>query len=54
MLTLRCFIAEERLAVSTELRTAINDRFAAEGIEISYPQRDLHVEFKGPLQIQRG
>lgn len=54
MLTLRCFIAEERLAVSTELRAAINDRFAAEGIEISYPQRDLHVEFKGPLQIQRG
>ena len=54
MLTLRCFIAEERLAVSTELRTAINDRFAAEGIEISYPQRDLHVNFNGPLQIQRG
>lgn len=52
MLTLRCFIAEERQATSTALRIAISDRFAAEGIEISTPQRDLLVTFNNPLQLQ--
>lgn len=53
LLTLRCYVAEERLRVSTELRLAINEQLAAAGIDIAFPQRDLHVEFKGPLQLAR-
>ena len=52
MLTLRCFIAEERQATSTALRIAISDRFAAEWIDISTPQRYLLVTFNNPLQLQ--
>lgn len=53
LLTLRCYVAEERLRVATELRLAINEQLAAAGIDIAFPQRDLHVEFKGPLQLSR-
>lgn len=42
---LRVFVAEirDRLPVSTELATQIHRRFRAEGIEIPFPQVDLHV-----------
>ena len=45
-------MAEERPRAWTELRTVINDKFAEAGIVISFPQRDVHLDTLGPLQIQ--
>lgn len=44
-LVVRCFLTslENRLGTIHELHTAINDRFGEMGIEIAFPQRDLHV-----------
>jgi potassium-dependent mechanosensitive channel len=44
-LVVRCFLGalDERLQTLHELNTSINDRFAAEGIEIAFPQRDLRI-----------
>jgi small-conductance mechanosensitive channel len=33
----------ERLSTTHDLHTQINDRFAKEGIEIAFPQQDLHI-----------
>jgi potassium efflux system protein len=52
LLTLRCYGAEQRLVAWTELRNRINDKFAAAGIEISFPQRDVHLDTRGPLQVE--
>ncbi|SMP73759.1 potassium efflux system protein [Neorhodopirellula lusitana] len=44
-LLLRAFLPtlDNRLQVITELHTAINRSFRAAGLEIAYPQRDLHI-----------
>ncbi|WP_164102646.1 mechanosensitive ion channel domain-containing protein [Candidatus Laterigemmans baculatus] len=44
-LVVRCFLTslEARLQIIHELHTAIHDRFKEEGIEIPFPQRDLHI-----------
>lgn len=44
-LTLRAFLAnlDVRLLTLHELHTRIHQRFNVEGIEISFPQRDLHI-----------
>ncbi len=44
-LVLRCYLAdlENRLGSIHELHTQINQVFHAEGIEIAFPQRDLHL-----------
>lgn len=44
-LNLRCYLPslEKRLITSHELHTVIHKRFAEEGIEIPFPQRDLHL-----------
>lgn len=44
-LTLRCYLPnlERRLIAIHELHTEINRRFNAAGIEIAFPQRDLHI-----------
>lgn len=43
--TIRCFLPDldRRLATTHELHSQIHERFAKEGIEIPFPQRDLHV-----------
>jgi potassium-dependent mechanosensitive channel len=48
---LRFFLREidELLRVSSDLRFAIKKAFAEAGIEIPYPQRDLHIRGVGPL-----
>jgi potassium efflux system protein len=44
-LQLRVFLPnmENRIGTITELHTTIDKRFAAAGIEIAFPQRDIHV-----------
>ena len=56
-LLLRAFLPtmDNRLQVITELHTAINRSFRASGLEIAYPQRDLHIRTMAgasPLAIQ--
>ena len=42
---LRCYIAsmDARLDTIHELHEGVHDRFNQEGIEIAFPQRDLHI-----------
>jgi potassium efflux system protein len=55
-LVLRCYLPnlDNRLSVITELHTAIDQAYKEAGIEISFPQQDIHVRtsppewFKGP------
>ncbi|MBL8820083.1 MAG: mechanosensitive ion channel [Planctomyces sp.] len=44
-LVLRCFLPnlDHRAKVITQLHTTINERLKLAGIEIAYPQRDLHI-----------
>lgn len=44
-IVLRFYLAnlDRRLAVIHEVHTDINDRFNAAGVEIAFPQRDLHI-----------
>ena len=44
-LVVRCYLTtlENRLSTIHDLHTAINDRFNEAGIEIAFPQRDLHL-----------
>ena len=53
-LTLRCFVGtqEARMPTLTELHKAINDKFNAAGIVISFPQRDVHIDTTQPLDIR--
>ncbi|WP_295451801.1 mechanosensitive ion channel domain-containing protein [uncultured Thiodictyon sp.] len=39
-------------AVVTELRHTISERFAQEGHEIAFPQRDVHLDAKSPIRVQ--
>ncbi len=49
-LTVRCFLGslETRLQTIHELNTTINERFNQEKIELSFPQRDLHIRSLPP------
>ena len=51
LLWLRCYASEERPLAFTRLRLAINDKFAAAGIEISFPQQDVHLDLNAPIEI---
>ena len=53
-LVLRCYLdaVDIRIGVTTELHQAIYDRFAENGIEIAFPQRDVHLLQREPLDIR--
>ncbi|MEA3278452.1 MAG: mechanosensitive ion channel [Pseudomonadota bacterium] len=53
-LLLRCFVgsAELRYPTISALNEAINDKFNSAGINIAFPQRDLHLDTIRPLRVQ--
>jgi len=53
-LVLRCYLPtlDNRLSTITALHTVINDKFAAAGIGIAFPQRDVHLVTTGPLEVR--
>jgi potassium efflux system protein len=53
-LVLRCFVdsVDLRFTIASELNEAINEKFAAAGITIAFPQRDVHVDTQGPLRVR--
>ncbi|RKT45345.1 mechanosensitive ion channel domain-containing protein [Thiocapsa rosea] len=53
-LSLRAYIEdiEHRVAITSELNMAINRTFREAGIVIAYPQRDLHLDTRGPLRVR--
>lgn len=53
-LNLRCYLAtvENRLITISELHQAINEKFNSAGVEIAFPQRDIHLDTTRPLDIR--
>ncbi|MDH3439005.1 MAG: mechanosensitive ion channel, partial [Betaproteobacteria bacterium] len=53
-LALRCYMPtlDGRLGVITELHAAIDAAFKEAGIEIAFPQRDVHFDTKQPLEVR--
>ncbi len=53
-LVLRCYLEtlEFRLLTTTELHTAINQKFNEAGIVIAFPQRDVHLDTTQPLEVR--
>jgi potassium efflux system protein len=53
-LVLRSYLGslDNRIATITALHQAIYDKFHAAGIEISFPQRDLHLSASHPLEVR--
>ena len=51
---LRCFVddLDQMIITRSSLHELINSKFAEAGIEISFPQRDVHLDTSGPLEIQ--
>jgi len=52
--TLRCYLPsmEKRLATINELHMAIDKLFREAGITIAFPQRDVHLDVSGPLNVR--
>ena len=52
-LTMRAYLndVDKRLATLTDLHQAILDKFRVAGIEISFPQRDVHLDASRPLEF---
>ncbi len=55
LLVLRAFLPrlDQRLPCMHYLHNAINDKFQRHGIEIAFPQMDIHVRDFAPLAVQR-
>ncbi len=53
-LELRCFVGVQshRLPAITNLHEVINRNFNEAGISISFPQRDVHLDASGPLNVR--
>jgi potassium efflux system protein len=54
LLTLRCFIGsvDDRLPATSDLHQAIDQKFREAGLSIAFPQRDIHLDMSGPLDIR--
>ena len=54
LLNLRAFLPsmDERTSTVTGLHMMINDKFNEAGIEISFPQRDVHIDGLGPIDVR--
>ena len=52
-MSLRCYIdnIDYRLRTTTELNLAINHTMNEAGIEIAFPQRDVHLDTRRPLEV---
>jgi len=52
-LTARVFLEtlEDRWEITTDLRTRIYKAFSDAGIVIAFPQRDVHLDVKGPINV---
>ena len=52
-LQLRCFVEDVdiRFKIISELNVIINEKFNEAGINISFPQRDVHLDIKHPIDI---
>ena len=48
-----CDVGGERLLreIRSDIRFRISERFAANGIEIAFPQRDVHLDSREPLSV---
>lgn len=53
-LTLRCFIddLDYRIRTISELNLRVNELMQDAGIEIAFPQRDIHIDSKTPLDVR--
>jgi potassium efflux system protein len=53
-LLLRCFVesVDLRFPTISELNQAIKDKFEQAGIVIAFPQRDVHLDTSGPLDVR--
>ncbi len=53
-LILRAYLSsiDYRIATITDLHKAVNRKFAAAGIVIAFPQRDLHLDASRPLAVE--
>jgi potassium efflux system protein len=54
--TIRCFLAklDRRLSVTHEILAEVTRRFRAEGIEIPFPQREVHLQTRTPAAAADG
>ena len=52
-LFLRCYVdsLDKRLSTVTALHLEIEKKFKDSGIEIAFPQRDVHMDFRHPLNV---
>ena len=53
-LALRCYMPnlDGRIGVVTELHSAIDEAFKEAGLEIAFPQRDIHLDTRQPLEVR--
>jgi len=53
-ISLRCYLEEleKRLTTASEIRLEINRKLNEADICVSFPQRDVHLDTKGPLDIR--
>lgn len=52
ILSLRCYALDDYLRIATELRQLVYRNFNAAGIDIAFPQRDIHLDAQDPLPIR--
>ncbi len=53
-LELRCYVAnvDHRMSTISEINEAVNEQFNAADINIAFPQRDVHLDSDGPLEVR--